>query len=131
VTLEAEREGVGRTVALPDCGRNEGGSLIEPDPAIELLRQGAGGVMAPSFGFGPIDHADEPFEAWLPERPVKGGGDVGSQIQNEAGRPGVVAQPFIAVRPRRIDRLNLHRRIPVGGAGDSSRVGAEADQDRL
>lgn len=47
--------------------------------------------MAPSFGFGPIDNADEPFEAWQPERPVKGGVGVGSQIQNELGRPGVMA----------------------------------------
>src|SRR3954453_21795768 len=36
---------------------------------------------------------------------------------------------FIAVGPRRPDRLDLHRRIPVAGGGDRPAIGAEADEN--
>ena len=40
-------------------------SVIKPDVLVELLRQGSLEVMARTFGFGSVDHADRSFQPRL------------------------------------------------------------------
>ena len=45
---------------------------------------------------------------------------VRSQIEQEALFPDLVTQCLVAVGARRADRLDLHRRVPVGRGGNSA-----------
>ena len=51
-----------------------------------------------------------------------------AQVEQKLVNPAVMRQPFEAAGTRRIDALDLHRPVPVAGAGNGSRVGAKADQ---
>src|SRR5437773_252708 len=66
-----------------------------------------------------------------PGEPIaKSGMHVLTQVEQEAIRSAVMSEPLVAVGSRRIDRLDLHRAIPVGCRRHRAAVGAKADQPR-
>ena len=78
------------------------------------------------LGVRPVDHADEPFQPGLQQAPAQR--FVAAEIEQEARKPGIMAEPLIAVAVGRPHALDLHLSVPVGRRRDRAGVGAKADQ---
>src|SRR5437773_4303668 len=100
--------------------------LVEPQEAVELLRQRSLGIVAHQFGLRPIDDADEAFEALPPERAHCGA--VARQISQETLDAGIMELTFVAVPMGGIDALDFAVAVPVGGRRDRAGMGTHANQ---
>src|SRR4051812_11877923 len=103
-SLQPAREGLGHFGGVPAGGalqRGDGGGLVEVDDRVELVGQGGVEVVAQALGLGSVDDADRPLQparAQQVRRAAAVGARAGPQAEQERGHPGVVENPFVAVR---------------------------------
>src|ERR1700712_5747991 len=96
MSLQAERVRVRQACRrVPWAKRRDRRRLVKPHEGIKLTRQRRVGVVAHELGLGPVDHADEPLQAWLPQPSAKR--FIPGEVEQKARYTSLMAEPLVTV----------------------------------